>query len=129
MITTTIAPPAGRRRIALSALNSVQTAFAVEHVLHRLGSADGLAEDQPPVPYADRAERLALSEVAAWSLGLALTPGCEIAQCYDCTDLLDGALTEETSGVIRCDDCHTDQMAGEAPEQDTYDLWADFYRA
>jgi hypothetical protein len=126
---TTDALPIGRRRITRAELTDRQAGFAINHVLENLGTAHGLAEDHPPVPYADRAERLALSEMAAWSLGLHLTAGCEIAQCYDCADLVDGALTEEDAGVIRCDRCHADHNAGEAPEYDGYDVWADFYRA
>jgi hypothetical protein len=129
MTTSTIAPPIGRHRIAVTELAENQARFAVDLVLERLGTADGLAEDHPPIPYADRAERLALSELAAWALGLHLTAGCEIAQCYDCADLLDGALTEEDAGVIRCVDCHADHNAGEPNDFDGYDVWSDFYRA
>jgi hypothetical protein len=129
MTISTIAPPIGRRRVPAASLTTAQARF-VDHVLNRLGTADGLAEDTPPVPYADRAERLALSEMGAWAIGLALTPGCEIAQCYDCADLVDGALTDEdAAGVIRCDDCQRAHNASEPPEYDGYDLWADFYRA
>ncbi|MFD0035829.1 hypothetical protein ACFVJK_48340 [Streptomyces sp. NPDC127172] len=128
-MTTTAAPPIGRCRIARADLTEVQARYVVGHVLERLGNAYGLAEDIPAIPYAERAERLHVSEMAAWMLGLALTPGAEIAQCYDCADIVDGALTDEDAGVIRCTDCHRDHTAGEHNAPDTYDLWADFYRA
>ncbi|RPE39819.1 hypothetical protein EDD90_2837 [Streptomyces sp. Ag109_O5-1] len=128
-MTSTIAPPAGRRRITRVELTDAQVRFSIDFVLVRLGTAYGLTEDTPAVPYADRAERLSLSTIAAWQLGLALTPGCELAQCYDCADLVDGALTEEDAGVIRCDHCHGDHHAGAQHEADPYDLWRDFYRA
>ncbi|MHB9861900.1 hypothetical protein [Streptomyces sp. YIM S03343] len=128
MTTSTItAPPLGRRRIPAAELTTTQTRFVVGHVLNRLGTADGLAEDTPPVPYMDRTERLSLSVLAAWSIGLALTPGCEIARCYGCADLVDGALAEEDAGIIRCDQCHADNTGG--PGDHGYDLWADYYRA
>jgi hypothetical protein len=127
--TSTIAPPIGRRRIARADLTDAQVRFVIDHVLDRLGTAQGLAEDTPAIPYTDRAERLSLSAVAAWHLGLALTPGCELAQCYDCADLVDGALSEEDAGVIRCDRCHFDHGAGAQYAADPYDLWRDFYRA
>lgn len=123
--TCTSAPPIGRRRIPRDALTDAQAAF-VTFALDRLGTAHGLAEDTPAIPYTDRADRLSISELAAWSLGLTLTPGCELAQCYVCDDLLDGALTDEDStGIIRCTDCHEDHTADDA---DDFDMWADFYR-
>lgn len=127
--TRTTAPPIGRRRIARADLTEVQARFVVGHVLERLGTAYGLAEDTPAIAYNERTERLSVSEMAAWMLGLALTPGAEIAQCHDCADIVDGALTEEDAGVIRCAACHSDHTAGEHHVPDTYDLWSDFYRA
>ncbi|MFF1284359.1 hypothetical protein ACFVY4_26905 [Streptomyces sp. NPDC058299] len=129
-MTSTIAPPiaSGRRRIPSAELNANQTRFVIGHVLDRLGSAHGLAEDEPPIPYTDRAERLSLSTLAAWQIGLTLTPGAEIAQCHDCTNIVDGALTEESAGVIRCDRCHADHTNGAQHVPDTYDVWADYYR-
>lgn len=122
MTTSTITPQTGRHRIARTELTEPQVRFVIDHVLERLGSAHGLAEDSPAVPYTETAERLALSELAAWQLGLDLTPGHEIAQCYACADIIDAALTDEDDGVIRCNDCH-----GEPHVPDTFDLWADFY--
>jgi hypothetical protein len=122
--TTTI----GRRRIPAAELTSRQTQFVLGHVLYRLGSAHGLPEDEPLIPYTDRAERLSLSALAAWQIGLVLTPGAEIAQCHDCTDIVDGAVTEESAGVIRCDRCHADHTNGAQYVPDTYDVWADYYR-
>jgi hypothetical protein len=127
--TSTTAPPIGRRRIARAELTDAQVRFVIDHVLVRLGTAYGLAEDTPAVPYADRTERLSLSTLAAWQLGLTLTPGCELAQCYECADLVDGALSEEDADVIRCDRCHCDHNAGAQDTADPYDLWRDFYRA
>ncbi|MBP5896380.1 MULTISPECIES: hypothetical protein [Streptomyces] len=124
MTTSTITAPIGRNRIRRTALTETQVRFAIGHVLERLGSAHGLAEDNPAIPYTETAERLALSELAAWQLGLALTPGHEIAQCYDCADILDAVLTDEDAGIIRCHDCHGDHPTGEPP---AVDLWADFY--
>ncbi|MEW2302051.1 hypothetical protein AB0958_19095 [Streptomyces sp. NPDC006655] len=127
MTTSTLAPPTGRRRIPAAHLTDTQAQFVLGHVLTRLGTADGLADDQPPVPYTDRAERLSLSAVAAWSLGLALTPDAEIAQCYDCADIVDGALTDEDAGIIRCHRCRHDHRA--IPPSHSYEPWADFYRS
>jgi hypothetical protein len=124
MTTSTIAPPTGRRRIPRAELTTNQARFTIGHVLTRLGTADGLTEDHPPIPYTDRAERLSLSTLAAWQLGLTLTDGAEIAQCYHCADIIDGALTDEDAGIIHCDDCHHDHTV--IPSND---LWADFYRS
>ncbi|MEU2426975.1 hypothetical protein ABZ619_39185 [Streptomyces sp. NPDC007851] len=124
---TTIAPPTGRRRITAAELTDNQTRFVIGHVLTRLGTADGLTEDHPLIPYTDRAERLSLSALAAWHLSLALTPGAEIAQCYDCADILDGALTDEDAGIIRCHRCRHDHRA--IPPSHSYEPWADFYRS
>ncbi|MEE1838141.1 hypothetical protein [Streptomyces sp. SP17KL33] len=128
MTTSTITAPIGRTRIRRAELTENQVRFAIGHVLERLGSAHGLAEDDPAIPYTETAERLALSELAAWQLGLALTPGHEIAQCYDCADIVDAALTDEDDGIIRCRDCHSTHAAREPYAPDTtLDLWADFY--
>lgn len=121
MTISTIAAPTGRHRIHRHELTDLQVRFVIGHVLDRLGSAFGIAEDTPAVPYTARAERLALSELAAWQLGLTLTAGREIAQCYDCAAIVDGAITVETAGVIRCTDCHA------RPRPQAVDLWADFY--
>jgi hypothetical protein len=129
MTTITItAPVIGRRSIPLTDLNTTQRRTVVDDILTRLGTAYGLAEDTPAIPYADRAERLALSQLAAWQIGLTLTTGAEIAQCYTCEAIVDGARTTEDTGVIRCDDCHGDHTRGAQHLADTtYDLWADFY--
>ncbi|MFI5814901.1 hypothetical protein ACIA7S_28580 [Streptomyces sp. NPDC051643] len=128
MTTSTIAPPIGRHHIPRAELNAAQVRFVIDHVLDRLGSAHGLVEDEPHIPYTATAERLDLSGMAAWMIGLDLTPGHEIAQCYDCADILDGAVTEETEGRIRCRDCHADHTHGQhAPDTDDFDVWADFY--
>jgi hypothetical protein len=124
MTTSTITPTTGRRRIPRAELTRLQAKFVIDHVLTRLGTADGLPEDHPVVPYADRTERLCLSTLAAWALGLTLTGGAEIAQCYDCADLFDGALAEDSTGIIRCDHCVHDRVV-----TPSYDPWADFYRS
>jgi len=123
-MTTAIAPTIGRRRIPRDELTRLQTKFVIDHVLTRLGTADGLSEDRPAVPYADRAERLCLSTLAAWALGLTLTENAEIAQCYECTDIVDGALVEEDAGIIRCDRCLHDHAV-----TPSYNPWTDFYRS
>lgn len=99
------APAVGRNRIPRAHLTPAQQAFVIDDVLERLGSSYGLAETDPAIPYTATAERLSLSAVAAWMIGLDLTPGHEIAQCADCSDILDAALTEEDAGIIRCLDC------------------------
>lgn len=123
MTTSTIAPPIGRHRIPRAELNATQTRVVLD-VLDRLGNAHGLAEDEPAIPYEATAERHDISGLAAWMIGLDLTPGHEIAQCYECADIVDGARTEETDGRIRCNGCHHDHVVQRAPN---IDLWADFY--
>lgn len=125
---TTTRLPTGRHRIAPANLTPAQDRFVLGYALERLGTADGLVEDAPAIPYAKHDERLAVSGLAAWMLGLALTPDAEIAQCYDCADIIDGALAEEDAGIIRCVDCHSDHNADEDTAPDSYDVWADFYR-
>ncbi|MGR3875726.1 hypothetical protein ACUXZZ_45155 (plasmid) [Streptomyces graminifolii] len=126
-MTTTTAPAIGRHRIPRSELTRLQARFVIDHVLTRLGTADGLPEDDPAVPYADRTERLCLSNLAAWALGLTLTEGAEIAQCYECADIIDGALAEESTGIVRCDTCVHDRAA--TPPTHSYEPWADFYQS
>lgn len=127
MTTTTLAPPTGRHRVPSAQLTDRQAQFVIGHVLTRLGTADGLTEDHPAIPYEDRAERLSLSVLAAWHLGLDLTDGAEISQCYECADIVDGALTEENAGIVRCDRCHHDRAV--TPSTNSYEPWADYYRS
>lgn len=127
MTNSTITPTIGRRRIPRDELTRLQARFVIGHVLTSLGTVDGLPEDHPAVPYADRTERRCLSNLAAWSLGLTLTEGAEIAQCYECADIIDGALAEESTGVVRCDRCVHDLAA--IPPTHSYEPWAEFYRS
>ncbi|WP_030238026.1 hypothetical protein [Streptomyces sp. NRRL S-350] len=77
----------------------------VTTVLDLLGTANGLTEDEAPVTAPPA--RATLSTLAAAVAGLTVTSGAELAQCYDCTDLVDGYDTNVTNGgVIICDDCH-----------------------
>ena len=121
MTPSTIAAPLGRHRIPRHELTDLQARFVIGHVLNRLGSAHGITEDTPAVPYTATRERRDLSELAAWQLGLTLTDGCEIAQCAACGAIVDGARTTTTGGIVRCTDC---PQPVQAPDDD---LWADFY--
>jgi hypothetical protein len=78
----------------------------LDFALTQLGTTDGLIEDHPPVT--DPGHRLALSNFAARTVGITITPTHEIAQCNTCALVMDGALANEDHGRIRCDDCRND---------------------
>jgi hypothetical protein len=98
----TPARPHTPRHIDRDQLTADQT-DAIDHLLARLGTADGLIEDEPEV--INPAARQAISALAATIAGIDVSPGHEIAQCSTCGLVLDGADANEDHGRIRCDDC------------------------
>lgn len=96
------APARIRRTVPLAKLTGAQRALA-DHALTHLGVAGGVVEDKPAET--DPATRALITWTAAAALGIAVTPGHELAQCYDCRDIFDGADASETAGFLRCTDC------------------------
>lgn len=104
MFNTCEAPATRRTRYSVPAatLTPAQRAFADQALAH-LGVADGLVEDE--LTETDPATRALLTWTAAAALGIAVSPGHELAQCYGCRDILDGAHVSETDGRLHCAHC------------------------
>jgi hypothetical protein len=96
------APARIRRSVPLAKLTGTQRALA-DHALAHLGVAGGVVEDEPAET--DPATRALITWTVAAALGITVSPGHELAQCYGCRDVLDGAHVSETGGFLRCTDC------------------------
>jgi len=99
---TVTAPPRIRRRVPLAKLTAAQRTL-IDRALDHLGVADGLIEDEPAET--DPATRALITWTVAAALGITVSPGNELAQCYGCHDILDGAHVSETDGRLHCTDC------------------------
>ncbi|WP_128378498.1 hypothetical protein [Streptomyces cavernae] len=98
------ASPTSRTRhsVALVELTPSQRALAKRALVH-LGLTDGLIEPEPTET--DAATRALITWATAAALGITVSPGHELAQCYDCRDILDGAHVTETNGRLHCAHC------------------------
>ncbi|TQE33130.1 hypothetical protein [Streptomyces ipomoeae] len=87
----------------------------LDRLLALLGYEYGSEADDPG--YTEPAQRRDVAQRAATVAGIALPPGHEVRECYDCGLLFDAQHAHETEGFVRCGECnHTWALAND----DTY---------